>query len=161
MGHSIGPLGVTLVSLVFVFWPPGHSPSGHSNSNFHLFIYLSICSHFCSTQPITNLMPILHQIPHVSYIFRILRQNPLQWRWPKPSWSISGRSRRSRKSSKYREVLDEYFCTNDPMNHIFLKTWGKIQFNRDIREKKKIKDILQVQRGSWWQFCMYHIFRKS
>ena len=36
-----------------------------------------------------------------------------------------------RTSSKYRDILDDYFSTKDPMYHIFLETLGQIQFNED------------------------------
>ena len=32
-------------------------------------------------------------------------------------------------SSKFKEVLDGYFLSQDPMYYIFLETLGKIQFN--------------------------------
>ena len=32
-------------------------------------------------------------------------------------------------SSKFKEVLDGYFPSQDPMYYIFLETLGKIQFN--------------------------------
>ena len=53
---------------------------------------------------------------------------------------------------KYRDVLDDYFSTKDPMYHIFLETLGNIQVNGDDpihqdhdQEDQDDQDILQVQ----------------
>ena len=55
------------------------------------------------------LTTIFYLTPQVLYILRNFRQNPVQWRWPQPSWSPSETSKGWKTSSKYGEVPDNLF----------------------------------------------------
>ena len=85
-------------------------------------------------------MTIYPHRPHVSYIFGVLGQNPVQWRWPQASWSPSGMSRWSGMSSKYREVLDDYFSSQTPCILYFWKPWA-ISWSMEMTPSIMIKII--------------------
>ena len=96
--------------------------------------------------------------PHVSYIFGKLGQYPVQWRWPHPSWSPSGRSGWSGMSSKYKEFLMIIFPIQTLCVIYFWKAWGISSSMKmtppimiTISKVMMIRNILQryreVQRG--------------
>ena len=92
------------------------------------------------------------------YIFGNLIQNSVEWRWPQTSGSSSGTprtSRSSRMSSKYKEVLDNYFSLNTTSiihfwKHQTKSSWMKMSPNIRIIiwNLRVIKNVLWAKGGS-------------